>query len=209
MKTLVVAATHAELHRLFAHFELPEENFIQTPVFDIVITGVGMTATAFALGGTLNNSYDLILNLGIAGCFDHSVPLGQLVHVTTETFSELGAEDRDSFLPIADLGFGKSTYQSATPPITLPGHLLTGSGITVNTVHGNTDSIRQIEQRFHPLTESMEGAAVFYAGEQLNIPVVQIRSISNYVEARNRESWKIGLAIANLNSWAIDFLTND
>jgi len=208
MKTLVVAATHAELQGLFAHFKLAPDDLSSTRDFDVLITGVGMTATAFALGRTLNTSYNLILNLGIAGCFDHTIPLGQLVQVTSDHFAELGAEDKDLFLPIAELGFGKSGYTPDLPAMSLPGDLITGSGITVNTIHGNKESIRSVEKRLHPLTESMEGAAVFYAAEQLNIPALQVRSISNYVEERNRASWKIGLAIANLNHWAIDFLTN-
>ncbi|MCY1528458.1 Futalosine hydrolase [compost metagenome] len=52
----------------------------------------------------------------------------------------------------------------------------------------------------------MEGAAVFYAAEQLHIPSAQIRCISNYVEKRNREKWEIGLAIANLNEWLVKYL---
>lgn len=208
MKTLVVAATHAELQGVFTHFNLPQASFVQTPAFDILITGVGMTATAFALGRTLNVDYQLVINLGIAGCFSRKVQLGQLINVTTDNFAELGAEDKDTFLPIAELGFGKSSYTPAASSIVLRGNLTQGSGITVNTVHGQTASIQKVEDRLQPLTESMEGAAVFYACEQLNIPAIQVRSISNYVEVRNRDAWKIGLAIANLNAWAIDFLTN-
>jgi len=54
----------------------------------------------------------------------------------------------------------------------------------------------------------MEGAAVLYCCEQLGIPCLQIRSVSNYVEPRNRNNWEIALAISNLNKWAIEFLTN-
>ena len=208
MKTLVVAATHAEIQGLFTHYGLPEASFTEATGFDILITGVGMTATAFALGSTLSRKYDLVLNLGIGGCFDRDIPLGQLINVTSDTFAELGAEDNDRFLPIDALGFGKGSYTPTPHTLTIPGNLKEGSGITVNTVHGNTESISRVEQRLHPLIESMEGAAVFYACEQLNIPAIQVRSISNYVEQRNRNAWKIGLAIANLNAWAIDFLTN-
>jgi futalosine hydrolase len=54
----------------------------------------------------------------------------------------------------------------------------------------------------------MEGAAVLYSCEQTGIPCLQVRSISNYVEPRSKESWKIDLAVKNLNDWAIRFLTN-
>jgi futalosine hydrolase len=73
------------------------------------------------------------------------------------------------------------------------------NGITVNMVHGNEDSIAKVFQLFHPITESMEGAAFLYACRMENIPCLQLRSISNYVEKRNREAWNIPLALQNLH----------
>jgi len=209
MKTLIVAATRAELAGLISSFELPEGDFVTGPGFDLLVTGVGMTATAFALGRHLSPAYQLVVNLGIAGCYDRKVPLGTLLHVVSDQFSELGAENKNEFITIDELGFGKSIYDgqyyekhpaiAALDPVT---------GITVNKVHGNNDSIAAIKTRLNPVTESMEGAAVFYSCNQLGIPCLQIRSISNYVEERNRGNWKIGLAINKLNDWAIEFLTN-
>jgi futalosine hydrolase len=49
------------------------------------------------------------------------------------------------------------------------------------------------------MVESMEGAAFMFACEIEDIPYVQIRAISNYVEKRNKEGWNIPLAIENLN----------
>lgn len=206
MKILVVAATRAELSGLCTAFNLPEGNFQQTAGFDLLITGVGMTATAFSLGQHLTPVYDLVLNLGIAGGYNREIPLGTVVNVITDEFSELGAEDKDDFLTIDELGFGESKYQSVKN-IQLP-VLAQLKGITVNKVHGNTNSINTIVSRLNPDTESMEGAAVFYCCKQLQIPCLQVRSLSNYVEQRNRETWKIGLAIKTLNDWAIEFLTN-
>jgi futalosine hydrolase len=45
----------------------------------------------------------------------------------------------------------------------------------------------------------MEGAAFFMAFNQTNCYVIQLRSISNYVEKRNKEKWNMPLAIKNLN----------
>ena len=210
MKTLVVAATRAEVTGLCENFGLAEGNFIQNTHFDLLITGVGMTATAFALGQHLSAVYRLVINLGIAGCYDRSIELGTLVNIVKDEFSELGAENKDDFLTIEEMGFGKSTYTTAYNfEFRNVAALPKVNGITVNKVHGNTQSISAITRRLNPTTESMEGAAVFYSCEQLSIPCLQVRSISNYVEERNRDNWNIGLAIKNLNSWAIEFLTND
>jgi futalosine hydrolase len=209
MKILLVVATRAEIALLAEHFSLPEKDFMVTPAFDVLITGVGMTATAFALGQHLSKNYGLVLNLGIAGCFDKNVPLGSLFNITADSFYELGAEDKNDFLTIESLGFGKSKYTannnllhdavSALPKVT---------GITVNRVHGNAQSIGRVLNTAQPTTESMEGAAVLYCCEKTDLPCLQVRSISNYVEPRNKDNWKIGLAIKNLNDWAIGFLTN-
>ncbi|WP_316790585.1 futalosine hydrolase [Pedobacter frigoris] len=209
MKPLIVAATIPEIAILIANFNLHEKEFIQSPEFDILITGVGMTATAFALGKHLSPKYNLVLNLGIAGSFDRSLSLGTVVNITTDEFAELGADDKTHFISIDELGFGKSKYSAYNN--LLNDHitqLKKVNGITVNRVNGSEESIKSITDRLNPTTESMEGAAVLYCCEQTSTPCLQIRSISNYVEPRNRENWNIGLAIKNLNNWAIGFLTN-
>jgi futalosine hydrolase len=203
MKTLVVAATKAELAFFYQHYHLPEKDFVETRHFDLLITGVGMVATAFALGQYLTNKYQLVVNVGIAGCFDRNIALGSLVNITEDIFSELGAENGNDFLSIAELGFGENYYQNKTKLII---DLPAVRAITVNAVSGNERSIQNQIKRHNPTAESMEGAAVFYACKKENLDCIQIRSISNYVEPRNKENWKIGLAIKNLNDWAISFI---
>ena len=79
MKLLVVAATQAEIAPTLAHFGIASNNFIETENFDLLITGVGMVATAFSLGKQLSNQYNLVLNVGIAGSFDRDIALGEVV----------------------------------------------------------------------------------------------------------------------------------
>ena len=204
MKLLLVAATKAELDKVFEHYKLQGENFITHAKFDILITGVGMTATAFSLGEYLKSTYNLVVNLGIAGSFDQNIPLGSLVNIETDTFAELGAEDHENFITIDQLGFGENTYTASYSYDKLP----KVKGITVNKVHGNALSIAKTLNKFNPQTESMEGAAVFYACKVNNVPCLQVRAISNYVEPRNKENWQISLAINNLNNWIINFIEN-
>lgn len=203
MKLLIVAATEAEIAPTLAHFKLKPNNFIETENFDILVTGVGMVATAFALGQKLSNKYNLILNVGIAGSFDREISMGEVVEIVEDTFAELGAEDHDNFISLPQLGFGESKFSSAA---NMKLELKKVRGITVNKVHGNAQSIEKTTAIYHPQTESMEGAAVFYAANEVNIPALQVRSISNYVEPRNKETWQIGLAVKNLNDWLISFL---
>ena len=59
--------------------------------------------------------------------------------------------------------------------------------------------IRDSINRVNPDIESMEGAAFFMVCQKFKLPCLQIRTISNKIENRNKQNWKIELAIDNLN----------
>ena len=80
--------------------------------------------------------------------------------------------------------------------------------ITVNKTSGKEESIQKIIQRYLPDTESMEGAAFFYTCQMQKQPCVQIRTISNYVEPRDKNKWNIPLAIKNLGV-SLSFFINE
>jgi futalosine hydrolase len=172
---------------------------------DVLITGVGMVATAAWTARTLAESrYDLALNLGLCGSFDPTLAPGRVVHVTSDHLVELGAEDGDEFLSIRDLGlqrddeppFEEGRLVNADPPANVAlRNLPAVRGITVNTVHGNARSIEAVVRRFQPQVESMEGAAFMYACAIADVPFAQVRAVSNFVEPRNRAAWKISEAI--------------
>ena len=221
MRILVVVATVEEVSGLESEVKNQESRVknqetadagVRTFDYEVLVTGVGMVATAFALGRHLAvNQYDLVVNLGIAGSFDRDIALGEVIEITEDTFAELGAEDDHNFLPIADMGFGEATFYPSKKLADLYNlfntfNLKQATAITVNTVHGNEESIKKVADRLNPQIESMEGAAFFYACKQLNVPCLQIRAVSNYVEKRNRDNWNIGLAIKNLNTFAVEFL---
>ena len=54
----------------------------------------------------------------------------------------------------------------------------------------------------------MEGAACMMVCQKFNIPSLQIRSISNFIEERNKEKWNLSLAIKNLNFEARKIISN-
>lgn len=180
----------------------------------IFITGIGIMQTAFCMGSHLmeRDTYDLIINMGIAGSFDRKIKLGETVNVVKDRIADIGAEDGDDFLDAAELGLLKSNQISFTSNlkgfknISALKHLKKVNAITVNKVHGNEISIQKILKKYKPQTESMEGAAFFYIANFERIPCIQIRAISNYVERRNKNNWNIPLAIRNLNKTAIKLL---
>lgn len=149
----------------------------------------------------------LAINLGVCGSFDRGLELGQVVQVISDRIADLGAEDCDDFLTAQDLRFfdenefpfndGRLVNSSPPPEPTLAS-LAQVDGITVNTVHGNERSIGATIERLQPQVESMEGAAFMYDCLIHQVPFAQVRAVSNFVERRNREAWKLREAISNL-----------
>ncbi len=214
MDLLLIAATPHELAPTLAFLQ---ESFTEQPnniyqrgslTVRPLISGVGMVATAWHLGAYLaQNQPMLAINAGIAGALDLTLQLGDVVHVTTERFGDLGVEETDGRL--TDL-FELGMLENNTPPYT-KGLLVNtkgaenqflppANGLTVNKVHGSAASIAAIRAKYPDAqVETMEGAAFFYACQMAGIPFLEIRSISNYVEPRNRDAWDLPLAIGNLN----------
>lgn len=205
MNILLVAATQAEinpflLHHGFHNLSIQEKQIGEHQV-SVLVSGVGMVATAFAMGSyCAEKIFDLAINAGIAGSFDPAIQPGDLCRVSEDILAEFGAEDGSNFLNADTIGLGKSLF-SASSVSGFPGYdrLKNVKAVTVNKVHGNEKSIAEFVERFHPQIETMEGAAFFYACEQADKPGIQIRAISNVVERRNRANWQIELAIKNLN----------
>lgn len=205
MRLLIVSATEAEIRPYLK--EIAESG----NGTDVLITGVGVPATTYRLTRALmQGRYDLAINAGIAGSFDRKLPLGTVVQVVSDGFADLGAEDGADFLDLFRLGLAEPD----THPFTggrlenrfRAEGLQEAQGITVNTVHGREESIRACQARFPAVTESMEGAAFFYVCLNENIPCLQIRALSNYVERRSRANWNIPLAVSALNHSLIDLV---
>src|SRR5690606_17516855 len=101
MNILIVSATYLEIEPLLTHFRLQEQVNQKLRRFtfknhriDVLIPGVGMTSTAYWMGKTLSGKlYDLAINLGLAGSFNESIKIGEVVNIISDRISELGAQD--------------------------------------------------------------------------------------------------------------------
>jgi len=175
---------------------------------EVLFTGVGLTATAYALGHRLGggNLPSLAIQAGVSGSFDRSIALTEVVRVGSERFGDLGAEDKDGrFLSLGEIGLPpgapfdkRGVLRPPAGPASLPFREV--AGISVNQVTGSAERIARMVRKFPDAqVESMEGAAFFYACLRNDIEPVQLRAVSNYVEPRNRENWRMKEAIAALN----------
>jgi futalosine hydrolase len=211
VRVLIVAATAAELGPCLPRLQA-------TSGVEVLVTGVGMVATAARCAGALaREKYDLALNLGVCGSFDPTFQPGATVHIVSDGVPELGAEDGEDLLTVQQLQLlgddefpfrGGRLINEHPPDIPLLRALPAVRGITVNTVHGRERSIEAVVRRFQPQVESMEGAAFMYACLIEGVAFAQIRTVSNVVERRNRSAWKLKEAVDNLSAVALDILEN-
>lgn len=228
MKILIVAATYGEVQPFLTKHnnnqEIPHADFLplvhttkDAPHITVLVTGVGQVATTYHLQRELmRNKYDFVLQVGVCGSFDDALPLGEVVHITSERWGDLGAEDHDNYIDIFDMGLlhaGEGVYNEQCELETLHYHTCNNyiklrkvKGLTVNTVSGNANTIERRKKMFACDVESMEGGALHFTCLNMEVPFAQVRAISNYVIPRDKSQWQMKEAIINLNKWLIDFV---
>ena len=219
MKILIVSATEKEILPLKNKLKIKSSvvcvmkySVIKDFNVDFLITGIGSTLTTYALTKKLSDKkYDFVINAGIAGSFTSELLIGDVINVQTDEFADLGIEDKNDFFTLFEKGFIEKnqipfTESKLINPTNLNVNLKQVSGITVNTTHGNKNSIELFKNKFNAAIETMEGAAFFYVCLNENVNFLQIRAISNYVEERNNANWDIPLAIQNLNEKLFDII---
>ena len=221
MKILIVSATEKEILPLKNRLKFKTSTAcvikysgIKDFSVDFLVTGIGSTLTSYALTKKLSvKKYDFIINAGIAGSFSDNLTIGEVVNVKEDEFADLAIEDKNDLFTLFEKGFIEKNQSPFTNsklhnPTTFNLHLKNVLGITVNTTHGNKNSIELFKNKFKADIETMEGAAFFYVCLNEGVKFTQIRAISNYVEERNNANWNIPLAINNLNEKLFEIITD-
>jgi futalosine hydrolase len=196
MNILIIAATEMEIKPLMsAYFEA-----------DYLITGVGSPATVYHLLKKVTaKKYDVVFQVGVAGSFDESLQLGEVVLVNADCFADLGAIENKKFHSLFDLNLNKENgwlinhHQFNTA-------LKFVKGISVNCLTDEAEKINLFREKYQAEIESMEGAALHFVCLQENIPFLQIRGISNFVGERDKSKWQLKSAIENSNNAALQIL---
>lgn len=178
-------------------------------------SGVGMLASSVALTRlAIEEKPDLIIQAGIAGCFDNNAALGKVVVVKDDMAADIGVAEDGKWKDIFDLKLEKPN-NAPHQKKKLPNHFLDRynllklpevSAITINEITTSPQRTQQLVKKYNPFIESMEGAALHYVGRTFNIPFIQIRATSNYIGERNKANWKIKESIGNLNQALLKYI---
>ena len=211
---LVIAATAREIMPFLDHYRDTANNRIDGPGIDILITGIGLVATTYSLTRQLHTRRpDLIIQAGLAGSFDQAISLSSVVVVKQEAIADQSVLESGELKTVFDLGlarpnqfpFSKGCLPNKTAIIKKL-KLQKVNAITVNEITTSKQKIGLYRQKFDPVIESMEGAALHYVGLMEKIPFIQLRSISNYIAERNKKNWELEKSIKNLNNELIRLL---
>jgi futalosine hydrolase len=221
MNILITCATYFEINQTIDYLnkhwlKVAEETWTNdNHEIHLLVAGVGVFNTLYELKNRSDKfSYSLIIQAGIGGSYQKNKPLGKVYYMASERFGDIGMEQKDgSFTSIFETSLiDKNLFPFKdgvliNPGATLAKFLPVAQGITLNTVTGTQVKAEKIIEKYPEVEiENMEGASFFYVCLKENIPFMSLRSISNYVEDRNKEYWKMEEAIESLNKTVTDLL---
>ncbi len=215
MRVIITAATHGEWMPSFQ--KINPKYVSNNKKFSVGFheSGIGMLASSVSLMKMfVQETPTLIIQVGIAGCFDKKIPLGKVFAVKDDFAGDMGVMENKVWKDLFDM----KLYKPNDPPYekkSLPNpwltqynllHLPTKKSVTVNTITTEKNKIELFNGRYKAVLESMEGASLHFIGRDLTIPFMQIRAVSNYVGERDKSKWKMQEAIYNLNETLLAYL---
>ena len=172
----------------------------------VVVEAVGVGPAAAAAGTArllAAGRYRAVISAGIAGGFPGRAPVGATVLGARSIAADLGAETPDGFLPVEELGFGRSVLAADAGLVEALGAALpaviVGDVLTLATVTGTAATADRLAARFPAaVAEAMEGFGVATAAG--GIPFAELRTISNPIGPRDRAAWRLAEAFAALST---------
>ena len=173
--------------------------------------GVGKVNAAMAAALLIARYHpDLIINVGVAGCFEE-VPIGTLVLAedfiqhdvdTTGVGDPIGlvsTVNKVSF-PTADLEKARAAMDKTGYPYRT-GRVATGDWFALP-----GERVDFIRETFAPLLCEMEGCAVAQVCHRANVPMMALKSVSDCLVVKQDYYFNFPTAMADLNAAAMAFV---
>jgi futalosine hydrolase len=211
MNCLIAAATVIEISP-FLHWLKTEK---KSPVdIDVVITGIGLTATTYSLTKQVAlKRPGIIIQAGVGGCFDTRIPLGSVFAIKQEAIADQSVIELNKLKTLFDLDLvpqNQFPFQKGwlinKNDILKKTKLRKVKGVSTNEITTSKEKLQFYKAAFDPVVESMEGAALHYVCLLEKIPFIQLRSVSNYIAERNKKNWNMKESIINLNNELVHLL---
>lgn len=200
---------------------IPKKKYNQDKKYNLVITGPGVFNASHALTVYLEQaSPGLIVLTGIAGAFKSAdLDIGDIAIATREQYIHTGIQTdgiKNAPLPFDLIEKNPLSRQGIYPfESDLVDHyhdilykglsngtkIIKGAFITVSSITSSFLQAGILYSAFaSPVMEAMEGAACAHIAALYDVPVIEIRSASNFVGERDKSKWDIDFAAKKLGS---------
>lgn len=174
---------------------------------EYLVSGVGPLETAVTLSRFLTERRERVSGLvqfGVGGAYiapkpEDRISLLAVCLAESEVMGDLGIcyPDRVEYFS-RDLS-GQVQFPLRSALLTRAAEILdsyaihyhSGAFVTVNSVSGTSRRGEMLGRHWQALCENMEGAAAARLCSEYALPLVEIRVISNLVEERNRQNWRL------------------
>lgn len=158
-----------------------EAGLFQRDDVDVIISGVGLTATALAtLKAIQKSKSDLLILAGIAGAFPASdFKIGDVVLVESEVEGDLGFFTPDGFVHLAHLPLEmdfERRHSLGCPHLPTGAAFKLARSVSLNAAMAPFIDTKNVD------VENMEGAAFFHVCLQEKQRFLELRAISNMVK---------------------------
>ena len=185
--------------------------------------GIGQVSMAIQLTRLLSEHKPMaILLSGCGGSYpDSGLKIGDLALATEEIFGDFGVATTDKFIPLKQLDLPQNPQLAPVVQQSLPlnADLLSwaqeilpdaicGLFVTVNCCSGTTDLSTELQQRTGGICENMEGAAVAQVCAEFDLPLLELRGISNPTGTRDPQQWDIARATEVAQLGILELLEN-
>ncbi|MBO9201475.1 MULTISPECIES: futalosine hydrolase [Niastella] len=216
MDILLVAATNFEIQPTI-NYLAERDCVIGHNRFEVLTTGIGSMSTTYWLTKAIaKRRPQLMIQAGIGGSFSADYPPGSLVLIKEEVTGDLGVEENNEFKDIFDMGLpqivepytGKNLENKQVEMLQQYNLPLVKS-VTVNEITTRPARIQQLQQKYQPVVEAMEGAAFHYVALVEKIPFIQLRAVSNMVGERDKSRWRMKDAIDLLNEQLLKMVNSE
>ena len=194
---LVVTATEMEMRIL-------QEELAGTEGVDFLVAGMGLVETSVQVTAYLaarKGDISAVVNFGVAGAYVGSgLELLDLCLAEKEILGDFGISNGEKIfdfdpkrLPVSTTFHLDNNLLSQAKKVLLSENILYHKKIfvTVNTASGTTERGLYLSNKHHAACENMEGAAVARACAEFGLCCLEFRCISNFVEDRNTERWRL------------------
>lgn len=195
-----------------------------------VQTGIGKVNSAHAATKVIEYiKPEVIINIGIGGAYpDSGLNKKDIAICTKEIYGDEGLEEENGrFSSMEKMNFpllvkgDRCFYNEFALNSTLANHveeilsnnfvskkIKTGSFITLSSCTTSIKRASYLETKHKGICENMEGAAIAHVCAMYDVELIEIRSISNIVENRDRAKWDIPGALKTLYETSIILIKN-